>query len=173
LLRSLVSETLEGAHDPQQLRRLWLQFDATDRRDPQVAARAALRAVQLNAAEDARAWLRPHWDRLSELAREDREQLAYALIEARAGIGVDWLPRLEAAAQAFGHESPVVAAVGMVFAERQLWGKARRLLEQAAAAPGLQVRTRRAAWRQLARLARQEGDEAQAVRCEQSAAALD
>jgi HemY protein len=173
LLRSLVSETLESAHDVQQLRRLWLQFDGADRRDPQVAARAALRAVQLGAHEDARQWLRPFWDRLSEMAREDREQLSLALIEARAGTGQEWLPRLESAAQAFGHESAVVAAVGMLFAERQLWGKARRLLEQAAVSPGLVTRARRAAWRELARLARKEGDEAQALKCEQSAAALD
>ena len=173
LLRSLVGETLESAHDVQQLRRLWSQFDAADRRDPQVAARAALRAVQLDASEDARVWLRPFWDRLPELAREDREQVALALIEARAGTGQDWLPRLESAAQAFGHESAVVAAVGMLFAERQLWGKARRLLEQAAASPSLPARARRGAWRELAALARTEGDEAQAVRCEQAASALD
>jgi HemY protein len=172
LLRSLVGETLESAHDIQQLRRLWSQFDAADRRDPQVAARAALRAVQLDAADDARLWLRPFWDHLPELAREDREQVALALIEARAGIGQDWLPRLESAAQAFGHESAVVAAVGMLFAERRLWGKARRLLEQAAASPGLPARARRAAWRELAALARSEGDESQALRCEQAAAAL-
>lgn len=173
LLRSLVGETLESAHDVQQLRRLWSQFDAADRRDPQVAARAALRAVQLDASEDARVWLRPFWDRLPELAREDREQVALALIEARAGTGQDWLPRLESAAQAFGHESAVVAAVGMLFAERQLWGKARRLLEQAAASPSLPARARRGAWRELAALARTEGDESQAVRCEQAASALD
>jgi HemY protein len=173
LLRALAGETLEGAHDIQQLRRLWGQFDAADRRDAPVAARAAQRAAHLEAAEDGRLWLRPFWDRLSELAREDREQVALALIEARAGIGGEWLPRLESAAQAFGHESAVVAAVGMVFAERQLWGKARRLLEQAAAAPSLPVRTRRLAWRQLAALARQEGDEARAVQSEQAAAALD
>ena len=173
LLRSLVSETLDSAHDVQQLRRLWSQFDNADRRDPQVAARAALRAVQLADQEDARLWLRPFWDRLSELAREDRESVALALIEARSGIGVDWLPRLESAAQAYGHESAVVAAVGMVFAERRLWGKARRLLEQAAAAPGLPTRTRRAAWRELAALARQDNDEAQALKCEHEAAELD
>jgi len=173
LLRGLAAETLESAHDSQQLRRLWGQFDAADRRDPVVVARAALRAVQLDAHEDARGWLRPFWDRLSELAREDREQVALALIEARSGVGVDWLPRLESAAQAFGHESAVVAAVGMVFAERQLWGKARRLLEQAAAAPGLPARARRAAWRELAALARRDADEARAVLCEQAAAALD
>jgi HemY protein len=173
LLRSLVSETLESAHDVQQLRRLWMQFDNADRRDPQVASRAALRAVQLEAADDARQWLRPFWERLAELSREDREQVALALIEARAGTGADWLPRLESAAQSFGHEHAVVAAVGMVFAERQLWGKARRLLEQAAAAPALPGRTRRDAWRQLAALAREEGDEARALACEQAAAAID
>ena len=173
LLRSLAYETLEGAHDVQQLRRLWGQFDNADRRDPQVAARAAMRAVQLDAAEDARLWLRPFWERLPELAREDRECVALALIDARHGIAGDWLPRLESAAQAFGHESPVVAAVGMVFAERQLWGKARRLLEQAAASPALPARTRRSAWRELASLARQEADEGRALQCEQAAAALD
>ncbi len=173
LLRSLAAETLESAHDVQQLRRLWQQFDHADRRDAAVAARAALRAVQLDAVEDARGWLRPFWERLAELSREEREQVALALVEARAGIGGDWLPRLEASAQAFGHESAVVAAVGMAFAERQLWGKARRLLEQAAASPTLPARARRATWRQLAALARQESDEARAVACERAAAALD
>lgn len=173
LLRSLAAETLEGAHDVQQLRRLWGQIDAADRRDPQVAARAAQRAVQLDAAAEAQHWLRPFWDRLSELAREDREALALALIEARRGIAAEWLPRLESAAQGHGHEPAVVAAVGMVFAECQLWGKARRLLEQAAVAPGLPASTRRLAWRQLAELARQQSDEAGAVECERAAAAID
>jgi HemY protein len=173
LLRSLAAETLEGAHDVQQLRRLWGQIDATDRRDPQVVARAAHRAVQLDAAEEAQHWLRPFWDRLPELAREDREALALALIEARRGIAAEWLPRLESAAQSHGHEPAVVAAVGMVFAECQLWGKARRLLEQAAAAPALPARTRRIAWRQLSELARQQSDEARAVECERAAAAID
>jgi HemY protein len=173
LLRSLAGETLENAHDVQQLRRLWAQFDPADRRDAQVASRAAQRAVQLDAVEDARQWLRPFWDRLQELAREEREPVALALIDARAGIGAEWLPRMETAAQAYGHESAVVAAVGMVFAERKLWGKARRLLEQAAAAPGLPARTRRAAWRELAQMARRDADEPRAVACEQAASLLD
>ncbi len=61
----------------------------------------------------------------------------------------------------------------MAFAERQLWGKARRLLEQGAASPALPAATRRAAWRELARLAREEGDEVRAVECERAAAAID
>ena len=173
LLRSLATEALESAHDMQQLRSLWGQFDAAERRDAQVACRAAQRAMQLDGANDARAWLRPFWDRLAELAREDRDAVALTLIGARQGIGNDWLPRMESAVQSFGHEGAVVAAVGMVFAERQLWGKARRLLEQAAAAPSLPAPARRAAWRELAQLARQESDEARAAACDRSAAEID
>jgi HemY protein len=173
LLRSLAGEALEGVHDVQQLRRLWAQFDPADRRDAHVTARAAQRAVQLQAHEEARQWLRPFWDRLAELSRDEREVVAAALIDATPGIGPDWLPRLETAVQAFSHEPAVVAAVGQAFAERQLWGKARRLLEQAAAAPGLPGRTRRAAWRQLAALARQEGQEPRAWECDHEAAGID
>lgn len=173
LLRSLAIEALEGAHDVDQLRRLWELFDPADRRDPPVAARAALRAAALGTPEDARHWLRPFWERLPELAREEREQIALALMDCVSGIGSDWLPRLELALNAFGHEPPVVAAVGAAFAERQLWGKARRLLEQAGAAPGLPGRARRRAWRALARLARDEGDEARVQACEHAAAAID
>jgi HemY protein len=173
LLRSLAAESLESAHDVQQLRKLWGQFDAADRRDPHVTARAVTRAVQLQAFDEARQWLRPFWDRLSELPREDREQVALSLIEAMQGIGADWLPRLESAAQAYGHEPAVVAAVGHGFAQRQLWGKARKLLEQAAAAPSLPGKVRRGAWRQLAAMARQDGDAARAAACEQAAAAID
>src|SRR5205085_5686709 len=122
LLRSLASEVLETPRDVQQLRRLWEQLDAADRRDPHVAARAALRAVALGANEDARRWLLPFWDRLAELSRDERDQVALALTDAAAGIGPDWLPRLEQAAQSFGHEPAIVAAVGTAFADRQLWG---------------------------------------------------
>ncbi len=173
LLRSLAADALETAHDLQQLRRLWNQFDAHDRRDAQVVARAAQRAAALGGADDARQWLRPFWDRLAELPREDRDAVAWALADAREGIGSDWLPRLESAAQAFGHESAVVAAVGLALAERQLWGKARALLEQAAASPGLAAPMRRRAWRVLSTMARGEGDEARAQGYERAAAALD
>lgn len=173
LLRSLAFEALDGVHDMQQLRQLWEQFDSADRRDPSVSARAALRAVALGASEDARGWLRPHWERLDELSRDDREQVALALAAAAAGIGTDWLPRLEAAATAFGHEPAVVVAVGTAFADRGLWGKARRLLEQAGVAPDLPAASRRHAWRLLAALAREESDHARAAECERAAAAVD
>ncbi len=173
LTRSLAREVLEEAHAIDQLHRVWEQLDAADRRDPQVVALAALRAVRLEAPSDARQWLRPCWDKLATLAPEDRRAVALALIEARSGIGSDWLPRLEQALAAVGHESEVAAAVGMAYADHGLWGKARKLLEQSASALGLLHRTRRAVWHQLAALAREENDEARALRCEQAAAALD
>lgn len=173
LLRSLAVEALEGVHDGEQLRRLWDQFDVVDRRDPHVAAQAARRALRLDAPEAARQWLRPFWERLAELSRDEREQVALALMESVAGIGTDWLARLEAAQIAFGHEPAIVAAVGAAFAERQLWGKARRLLEQAAAAPALPPQARRVAWRLLARLARDESDDERARECERAAAEID
>lgn len=173
LLRSLAAEVLDTAHDLQQLRRLWGQLDAGDRRDAQVAARAAQRAALLGGSDDARQWLRPFWDRLAELSREDRDSVALALADARSGIGSDWLPRLELAAQSYGHEPSLVAAVGLALAERRLWGKARALLDQAAASAALAPTLRRRAWRVLAEMAREEGDEARAMGHERAAASLE
>ena len=173
LLRSLAFEALEATHDMAQLRKLWDQLDSADRRDAHVAARAALRAAALGTPEDGRQWLRPFWDRLSEIGRDEREQVALATMQVVSGIGSDWLPRLETALNAFGHEPAVVGAVGAAFAERQLWGKAPRLLEQAGAAPSLPPTARRQAWRMLATQAREEGDEARAQHCDRAAARID
>ena len=173
LLRSLAGEAIDELHDLQQLQRLWQQLDLADRRDAAVAARAAVRAVALGANADARDWLRPFWDRLGELDRDDRDAVALALFDAAPGIEHEWLPRLEAALDAFGHEAAVVVAVGMAFADRQLWGKARKLLEPSATAVSLPARVRRRVWRALAQMAREGGDETRAQECERAAAALE
>jgi HemY protein len=173
LLRSLAFEAVDSAHDAQQLRRVWQQLDATDRRDPYVLARAVARAAVLDLADDGRFWLRPAWERLGDVDADGREQLARALLDVVSGIGAEWLPRLEAAQNAFSHEPAVLMAVGTAFAERGLWGKARRPLEQAARASQLDGTVRRHGWRLLAQLARDEGDEARAIDCERHAAAAD
>lgn len=173
LLRSLAVEALEAAHDADQLRRSWQQFDAADQRDPIVAARAARRAAALAVADEGRAWLRPLWDRMETLGADGRAEVALALVDCAAGLGADWLPRVEAAQRAHPTEAAVQAAVGAVLVERQLWGKARRPLEQAAADAQLSTRARRQAWRALARLAEAEGDEARAGHCLRQAAAID
>jgi len=163
LLRSLAFESLDTARDADQLRGVWAQFEPVDRRDPFVVAGAAKRAAAFGAHDDARAWLRPFWDRLPELAADERDELALALVDAVDGIGADWLPRLEAASQAFPRDGLVALAVGCALAERQLWGKARRQLEQAAADGALPVTARRQASVALARLAQHEGDATRAA----------
>ena len=62
--------------------------------------------------------------------------------------------------------------MGCALAERQLWGKARRLLEQAAGDGALASAPRRKAWLMLAELARLEGDAARAAACFEAAARL-
>ena len=173
LLRSLAFESLDTAHDAHQLRRVWLQFEGVDRRDAFVAARAAERAVLLGVFDDARAWLRPFWDRLPELAVDERVAVAVALAGAVDGIGPEWLARLEATAQAFPREGAVALAVGSVLAERQLWGKARSLMEQAAADVSLGPAPRRAALRALAAMAKRDGEDARAAQYFEAAARLD
>ena len=173
LMRSLAFESLDTAHDIDQLKRVWNQFDPVDRRDAFVAARAADRAAALGAFDDARGWLRPFWERPTELSAEERAAVALGLVSATSGIGADWLPRLEAAALAFAREGAVALAVGCALAERQLWGKARQLLEQAAADTTLGAAPRRKAWLALAALAQQQDDGLRAAACFESAARLE
>ena len=173
LLRSLAFETLDSAHDADQLRRVWLQFDAVDRRDPFVAARAATRAAGMDITDEARGWLRPFWERLGELGSDERAALALALVSAIRGIGLEWLPRLEAAARAFPRDGAVALAVGSALAERQLWGKSRRLLEQAAGDTELNVAARRKAWLALAQIAVHEDSADRAAAAFEAAARLE
>ena len=173
LLRTLAGEALDGARDVESLRRVWQQLDAADRRDASVAARAATRAAAFGAHEDARLWLLPFWERMAELEAEEREWVSLALTDAVPGIGTEWLPRLEDASRALPNDPAIAAATGAAMVERQLWGKARRPLEQAAAAGSLSAHARRRAWRSLAHLAQQEGDAQRAQACEHAAALLD
>ncbi len=173
LLRTLAGEALDGARDADALRRVWLQLDPADRRDASLAARAATRAAAFGAHEDARAWLRPFWEHIGELEPDERERIALALLDAVPGMSTEWLPRLESVATSLPNDPAVAAAVGTAMIERQLWGKARRPLEQAATAGSLCAPARRRAWRSLAQLAQQEGDEPRARQCERAAAQID
>jgi HemY protein len=173
LLRSLAIEALDVTHDIEQLRRTWQQFDPADQRDPFVVSRAARRAATLGAADEGRAWLRPLWERLGSLEPDGRAEVALALADACAGIGTDWLPRVEAAQRNHGSEPALQAAAGAVWLERQLWGKARAPLELAARSVGLPSRARRQAWRALAAVALAEGDADRVHACHQAAAEID
>ena len=173
LLRSLAIESLEQAHDEEQLRRAWQALDATNRKDAWVTARAARRARELGQPALGREWLLQAWEQIGRADAESRRQLALALVDCANGLGNEWLPRVEAALQAHGHEPALLAAAGVAFAERQLWGKARRPLEQTAQADSLPTSVRRLALRRLAALAREQGQEPEAAAFDQRAALLD
>jgi HemY protein len=173
LLRSLAIEAIEQAYDLDQLRAVWAQLDADNRRDAFVVARAARRAQALGHAEQGRQWLQPAWDAIASASAEARRELALAFVACAPGVGSDWLPRIEAALAAHGHEPPLVAAAAMAFADRQLWGKARRLLEQTASATTLPSPVRRQALRCLSAIAREEGHDEQALHYDQRGAAID
>jgi HemY protein len=173
LLRSLAVDVVCAAHDEEQLVRAWQSLDVPDRRDVVVGARAAVRARDLGRVDLGRDYLSPHWSELAKMDADDRSTLAIALIDCISGVGSEWLPRVEAAVVTHGHEPPIVAAAGMVFAERQLWGKARRPLEQTAQTAILPGRVRRHALRRLAFIARLEGDEIRGGEYERQAATID
>ncbi|NBD19626.1 heme biosynthesis protein HemY [Aquabacterium fontiphilum] len=170
LLRTLALETLDQARDADQLRQLWLELDAQDRKDPLVAARAAERMAQLGAAAEARQWLAPFWDKLGSLHAEGQDAMARALLQARAGLESDWLPRLDAAATLALRNPALALSVGLALMERQLWGKARTLLLSAANDNDLAGPLRRQAWAALGRLAEQNQQPDEAMRCFRQAA---
>lgn len=172
LLRSLAFEALDSARDVDQLRAVWQQLDPADRRDSRVAARAAQCAGQLGAPDDGRGWLRPFFEDLGELQADDRAALAEALVPVLVGCGHDWLQRLEAAQSRFPRERALAYALGHALAERQLWGKARLMLESVAEDSSMSNMARRRSWLELATLAEQDGDESRRARCFEAAARL-
>jgi len=172
LLRSLAFEALDGTRDVDQLRSVWLQLDPADRRDPLVAARAAQCAGHLGAPDDGRGWLRPFFDDVGDVNADDRAELAIALVPVLAGCGPDWLQRLEAAQSRFPRERALAYALGHALAERQLWGKARLMLDTVAEDSAMPSATRRRSWLALAAMAEQEGDDARRARCFEAAARL-
>jgi HemY protein len=128
--------------------------------------------MAFGAADDARAWLRPLFDRITDLAADERVVIAEALALAVPGIGAEWLPRLESACSALPRDGGVALATGCALAERGLWGKARTLLELAAEDATLAVLPRRRARIALAELATREGDAARAATAYEAAARL-
>ncbi|MBL8328230.1 MAG: heme biosynthesis protein HemY [Rubrivivax sp.] len=173
LVRALALEHLDAARDAGQLKALWQQLENVDRRDTVVLGHAVRKAAAWGAAAEARSWIEPLWSDLGRLTAEDRGRVAMALASVSQGAGTEWLERAENAARQWPSEPAVALAAGQICAERRLWGKARQQLETAAAHAAMPATARRRAWRTLAQIARDEGDEPQAARCEHQASQIE
>lgn len=164
LLRTLATETLAVARDADQLRLLWQELDAQDRRDPLVVAHAVRRMADLGSPVEARQWLAPCWDRIAQTTPEATEALADALRHSLLGLEAEWLPRLDAATQVALRNPSVALTLGLALSERQLWGKARGMLLSAANDLQLAPERRRMAWAKLGQLAEREHRDEEAAR---------
>jgi len=167
---------LNDAHDPAQLQQAWLSLDDNERAMPELVVHAASRLMALRGdAGLARSWLLTVWDSMmqpgSGMGDNLRIKLIGALETSLDSLDAAWLARIEAAQLSRPRDANLQYLAGMACLSRQLWGKARQLLSQAAL--GLQdAGLHRNAWRALALLAEQREDEAAAAEAYKRAAQL-
>ena len=162
IVRGLGLELLSEAHDPAQLEQAWAALDENERAMPELVVHAASRLMVLQGdAALARTWLISVWAQFVQSNSTISDSLRIKLITTLE-LGLDsvdaaWLARIEAAQMARPRDANLQYLAGMACMSRQLWGKARQLLSQAALSlqdPSLH----RNAWRALAVLAEQRED---------------
>jgi HemY protein len=170
IVRGLAIDLLNGAHDVGQLQRAWASLEPAERLMPELAIHAAQRLATLGGdAHLARDWLLPVWERQAELGDTLKVKLVRALEAGLDTLDGAWLARIEAAQRANPRDATLQYLAGMACMKRQLWGKAQQLMSQAAM--GLHdVKLHRNAWRSLALLAEERGDEETAAQAWKRAA---
>ncbi|QJC55487.1 hypothetical protein HC248_00767 [Polaromonas vacuolata] len=176
LVRGLALELLNEAHDPAQLKQAWASLDDSERAMPELAVHAALRLMALHGdARTALVWLLQIWDRLvqprSAISEVVRVKAITVLEQCFESLDAAWLARIESAQRALPNDGNLQYLAGMTFLSRQLWGKAKQLLQQSSSNlqdKGLQ----RKAWLALATLAEQREDLAAAAEAYKRAALI-
>jgi HemY protein len=170
IVRGLAIDLLNGAHDVAQLQRAWASLEIAERAMPELAIHAAQRLLALGGdAQLAREWLLPAWERHGELGDALKVKLVRALEPGLDSVDGAWLARIESAQKANPRDATLQYLAGMACMKRQLWGKAQQLMGQAAI--GLQdPALHRNAWRAVAQLAEERGDEAAAAQAWKRAA---
>jgi HemY protein len=178
VLRGLAIEMIHGAHDPTQLQKAWAQLDPGERSMTDVAIEAAERLLDLGGEPaSGRQWLLPAWEHMvthpGALSPQQTVHLVRTLERSFASASgapdTGWLARIEAAQLQNPGDAVLQYLAGVTCMRLQLWGKASQLLTQALSRlqdPGL----RRDAWRQLAELAQQNGDQEAATQAWRMAA---
>jgi len=170
IVRGLAIDLLNGAHDVAQLQRAWASLEPSERAMPELAIHGAQRLLALGGeAQLAREWLLPVWERHAQLGDSLKVKLVRALEPGLDSIDGAWLARIETAQKANPRDATLQYLAGAACMKRQLWGKAQQLMGQAAV--GLQdVTLQRSAWRAIAQLAEDRGDDAAAAQAWKRAA---
>jgi HemY protein len=171
LLRGLAIACLDDCHDGSQLQSSWALLLPDERAMPEVALHASNRLLSVQGdPQIALQWLMPVWQDMvntSGTMTEDQRQklvktMSTALFELEPDS--DWLARIELARLNNPRSLELQYLSGMVCLRHGLWGKATQLLEQVA--PRLSAgELQRHAWRALAELAENKGDNLQALAC--------
>ena len=174
IVRGLAIELINDAHDPDQLNAAWNGLEPAERAMADVAIHAARRMHQLGGStSQMREWLLPAWERFASgsnsLPSLQSDRLVRVLEESLTDVDAAWLARIEAAQHKRPHDAYLQYLAGAACLQRQLWGKAQQLLQQAA--PSLHDPVLRShAWQQLARLAEQRDDATAAAQAWKQAA---
>jgi HemY protein len=187
LLRALALEQLGAARDAAQLVCSMQELAPAVRELPEVSLAAAQRWTALSRLEGessenqqpdmASVWLEAVWAQYEALDPTQRSKLVHVLAQvlghetqaAQSGETNPWLARLEKAQIQRPRDAALQYLTGLACMQRGLWGKAQQHLTQAATLLG-DAHLRRDAWRRLATLAQQRGDESAAGRAWQEAA---
>jgi len=167
VLRGLATELIASAYDPAQLMQAWSRLEPNERAMPDVTLAAAMRLLTLQGdAALSREWLLPVWEQMLEQpsALVPSQCIAVARV-LETGFAAnaetlegDWLTRIESAQLSHPGDPVLHYLAGVTCMRLQLWGKARQLLQQSLVRlqdAGL----RRDAWRLLADLALEQGDD--------------
>jgi HemY protein len=159
IVRGLAVDLLNDAHDVAQLQRAWDSLEPPERQMPELCIHAAQRLTALGGDPDlAREWLLPVWEQQAQLDPNLKVKLVCALEEGLDSIDPTWLARIEAAHRENPRDATLQYLAAVACIKRKLWGKAQQLMTQAAL--GLRdPRLHRNAWRALAMLAEERGDQ--------------
>nr|WP_181956500.1 heme biosynthesis HemY N-terminal domain-containing protein [Ramlibacter lithotrophicus] len=159
IVRGLAVDLLNDAHDVPQLQRAWESLEPAERLMPELAIHAAQRLAALGGDPHlAREWLLPAWEQQAQLDDPLKVKLVNALEEGLETIDADWLARIEAAHRENPRDATLQYLAAVACVKRQLWGKAQQLMGQAAISLRDPV-LHRNAWRVLALLAEERGDQ--------------
>ena len=169
LLRGLLLDALNSAHDRSPLLGVWRGLSADEKRNPELALvllerwRALAEAPSPATDQDksVRKLLQDAlvtaWKGYAGLSEHKRRRLILQVESELPGLDDTWVALIEEAQRAQPSDAGLQYLAGQAFLQRQLWGKALQMLTLAS--KGLaDAELRRRCWRALAGLAETRGD---------------